>query len=155
MRLENFVSVLYSRQIARNMHEFCFAIIWDRRPHHDTTSIVAIYILNTGGREAFIPAPLYPYSAIRFCRRKRDSSLNQILCQFRNVQLLNLLHRRTLSLLCNGVNNAPKYGLLSLMQCCRSRSRTVFELIRRNPGIPTVVVDAETAVRFRRWKTRM
>jgi hypothetical protein len=27
MRLENFVSVLYSRQIARNMHEFCFAII--------------------------------------------------------------------------------------------------------------------------------
>jgi hypothetical protein len=49
-----------------------------------------------------------------FCSRKRDSSLNQILRQFRNVQPLNLLHTRTLSRLCNGVNTAPKYGILGL-----------------------------------------
>ena len=85
--------------------------------------------------------------------RKRDSSLNQILRQFRNVQPLYLLHQRTLSRLCNGVNTAPKYGLLGLMPCHRSRLRTVCELILRNPGIPAAVVDA-TAVRFRRWKTR-
>jgi hypothetical protein len=65
-----------------------------------------------------------------------------------------LLHQRTLSRLCNGVNTAPKYGLLGLMPCCRSRLRTVCELILRNPGIPVAVVDAKT-VRFRRWKTRM
>jgi hypothetical protein len=59
----------------------------------------------------------------RFCSRKRDSSLNQILRQFLNVQPLNLLHQRTLSRLCNGVNTAPKYGLLGLMPCCRSRLR--------------------------------
>jgi hypothetical protein len=35
-----------------------------------------------------------------------------MLRQFRNVQPLNLLHQRTLSRLCNGVNTAPKYGLL-------------------------------------------
>jgi hypothetical protein len=64
------------------------------------------------------------------------------------------LHQRTLSPLCNGVNTAPKYGLLGLMPCCRSRLRTVYELILRNPGIPAAVVDAAT-VRFRRWKTRM
>ena len=51
---------------------------------------------------------------LHFCSRKRDSSLNQILRQFRNVQPLNLLHQRTLSRLCNGVNTAPKYGLLDL-----------------------------------------
>jgi hypothetical protein len=90
----------------------------------------------------------------RFCSRKRDSSLNQILCQFRNVQPLNLLHQRTLSRLCNGVNTAPKYDLLGLMPCCRSRLRTVCELNLRNPGIPAAMVDAAT-VRFRRWKTRM
>jgi hypothetical protein len=42
----------------------------------------------------------------RFCSRKRDLSLNQILCQFRNVQHLNLLYQRTLSRLRNGVNTA-------------------------------------------------
>jgi hypothetical protein len=89
-----------------------------------------------------------------FCSRKRDPSLNQILRQFRNAQPLNLLHQRTLSHLCNGVNTAPKYGLLDLMPCCRSRLRTVCELILRNPGIPAAVVDAAT-VRFRRWKTRL
>jgi hypothetical protein len=40
------------------------------------------------------------------------------------------------------------------MPCCRSRLRTVCELILRNPGIPAAVVDAAT-VRFRRWKTQM
>ena len=40
------------------------------------------------------------------------------------------------------------------MLCCRSRLRTVCELILRNPSIPAAVVDAAT-VRFRRWKTRM
>ena len=85
----------------------------------------------------------------RFCSRKRDSSLNQILRQFWNVQPLSLLHPRTLSRLCNGVNTAPKYGLLGLMLCCRSRLQTVCELI-----ITAAVVDAAT-VRFRRWKTRM
>jgi hypothetical protein len=60
-----------------------------------------------------------------FCSRKRDSSLNQILGQFRNVQPLNLLHQRTLSRLCNGVNTAPKYGLLGLMPCCRFVSRFI------------------------------
>ena len=83
-----------------------------------------------------------------------DSSLNQILRQFRNVQPLNLLHQRFLSRLCNGVNTAPKYGLLGLMPCCRNRLRTVCELILCNQGIPAAVVDAAT-VRFRRWKTRM
>jgi hypothetical protein len=63
------------------------------------------------------------------------------------------LHQRTLSRLCNGVNTAPKYGLLGLMPCCRSRLWTVCELILRYPGIPAAVVDAAT-VRFRRWKTR-
>jgi hypothetical protein len=90
----------------------------------------------------------------RFCSRKWDSSLNQILRQFRNVQPRNLLHRQTLSHLCNGVNPAPKYGLLGLMACCRSRLRTVCELILRNPGISVIVVDAAT-VRFHRWKSRM
>jgi hypothetical protein len=89
-----------------------------------------------------------------FCSRKRDSSVNQILRQFRNVQPLNLLHQRTLSRLCNGINTAPNYGLLGLIPCCRSRLRTVCELNLRNPGIPAAVVDAAT-VRFRRWKTRM
>jgi hypothetical protein len=56
-----------------------------------------------------------------FCSRKRDSSLNQILRQFRNVQPLNLFHQRSLLRLCNDVNIAPKYGLLGLMSCCRSR----------------------------------
>jgi hypothetical protein len=42
-----------------------------------------------------------------------------------------------------------KYGLLGLMLCCRSRLRTVCELILRNPSIPIAVVDTET-VRFRR-----
>jgi hypothetical protein len=55
---------------------------------------------------------------------------------------------------CNGVNTAPKYGLLGLMPCCRSQLRTVCELILRNPGISAAVVDAAT-VRFRRWETRM
>jgi hypothetical protein len=64
------------------------------------------------------------------------------------------LHQRTLSRLCNGVNTAPKYDLLGIMPCCRSRLRTVCELNLRNPGIPAAVVDAAT-VRFRRWKTRM
>jgi hypothetical protein len=64
------------------------------------------------------------------------------------------LHQRIRSRLCNGVNTAPKYGLLGLMSCCRSRFLTVCELILRNPGIPAAVVDAAT-VRFRRWKTRM
>jgi hypothetical protein len=91
---------------------------------------------------------------LRFCSRKRDSSLNQILRQFWNVQPLNMLHQWTFSCLCNGVNTAPKYGLLGLMPCCRSRLRTVCELILRNPGIPAAVVDAAT-VRFRRWKTQM
>jgi transposase len=68
-----------------------------RRTHYDTTSIVAIHFMNTGGRETFIPAPVCPYSAIRFCRRKWDSSLNQILRPFRNVQPLNLLIQWTLS----------------------------------------------------------
>ena len=90
----------------------------------------------------------------RFCRRKRDSSLNLILRQFRNVQPLNLLYQRTLSCLCNGINTTPKYGLLGLMACCRCRLQTIFELNLRNPGIPAAVVDAAT-VRFRRWKTRM
>jgi hypothetical protein len=90
----------------------------------------------------------------RFCSRKRDSSLNQILRQFRNVQLLNLLHQRTLSRLCDGVNTAPKHALMGLMPCCRSRLRTVCELILRNPGIPAAMVDAAT-VRFRRSKTQM
>jgi hypothetical protein len=83
-----------------------------------------------------------------------NGTLNQILHQFQNVQPLNLLHQRTLSLLCNGVNNIPKYGRLSRMSCCRSRLWTVFELILRNPCIPTAVVDAET-VRLCRWKTQM
>jgi hypothetical protein len=74
----------------------------------------------------------------RFCSRKRDSSLNQIIPQFRNVQSLNMLYQRTLPRLCNGVNTAPKYGLLGLMPCCRNRLRT---------GIPAAVVDAAT-VRF-------
>ena len=56
--------------------------------------------------------------------------------------------------LCNGVNTAPKYGLQGLIPCCRSRLRTVCELILRNPCIPAAVVDAAT-IRFRRWKTRM
>jgi hypothetical protein len=132
----------------------CFPIIWDSCPHHDTTITEAIHFLNTGGRKTFIPAPIFTYSATRFYSRKRDSSLNQILRQFRNVQPLNLLHQRTLSHLCKVVNIAPKYGLLGLMLCCRSRSRTVCELILRNPGIPAAVVDAAT-VRFRRWKTRI
>ena len=85
----------------------------------------------------------------RFCSRKRDSSLTQILRQFRNIHPLNLLHQRTLSRLWNGVNTAPKNGLMGLMLCCRSRLRTVSELNLRNPGIPAAVVDAET-VRFRR-----
>jgi hypothetical protein len=97
----------------------------------------------------FIPRLYTRILPSRFCRRKRDSSLNQILHQFRNVQPLNMLHHRTLSRLCNGVNTAPKYGLLGLMPCCRSQLRTVCKLILRNPGIPTAVVDAET-VRFRR-----
>jgi hypothetical protein len=79
-----------------------------------------------------------------FCSRKRDSSVNQILRQFRNVQPLNLLHQRTLSRLCNGINTAPNYGLLGLIPCCRSRLRTVCELNLRNPGIPAAVVDAAT-----------
>jgi hypothetical protein len=90
----------------------------------------------------------------RFCSRKRDSSLNQILRQFRNVQPLNLFHQRTLLRLCNGVNIAPKYGLLGLMSCCRSRLWTICELILRNRGIPAAVVDAAT-VRFGRWKIQM
>ena len=90
----------------------------------------------------------------RVCSRKRDSSLNQIICQFRNVQPLNLLHQHTLSRLCNGVNTAPKYDILDLMPCYRRRLRTVCELILCNPGIPAAVVDAAT-VRFRRWKIRM
>jgi hypothetical protein len=53
------------------------------------------------------------------------------------------------NLTADGVNTAPKYGLLGLMPCHRSRLRTVCELILRNPGIPAAVVDA-TAVRFRR-----
>jgi hypothetical protein len=118
--------------------------------HHDTTSTEAIHFLNTGGRETFIPAPIYAYSVIScFCSRKRDSSLNQILRQFRNVQPLNQLHQQTLSRLCNGINTAPKYGLLGLMPCCRSRLRTVCELILRNPVIPVAVVDAATVL-FRR-----
>jgi hypothetical protein len=64
------------------------------------------------------------------------------------------LHQRTLSPLCNGVNTAPKYGLLGLMPCCRSRLRAFYELILRNPGISAAVINAAT-VRFRRWKTRM
>ena len=84
----------------------------------------------------------------RFGRRKRYSSLNLILRQLCNVQPLNLLYQRTLSCLCNGVNTAPKYGLLGLMPCCRSRLRTVCELILRNPGIPAAVVDP-TTVQFR------
>lgn len=47
-----------------------FSIIWDRRPHHDTTSTVAIHFLNTGGRETIIPAPVYSYSAISFLQEK-------------------------------------------------------------------------------------
>jgi hypothetical protein len=90
----------------------------------------------------------------RFCSKERDSSLNQILRQSRNVQPLNLLHQRTISRLCNGVNTAPKYGLLGLTPCSRSRLQTVCELILSNPGIPAAVVDAAT-VRFCRWKTRM
>jgi hypothetical protein len=46
------------------------------------------------------------------------------------------------------------FHLICLIPCCRSRLRTVSELILCNPGIPAVVVDAVT-VRFRRWKTRM
>ena len=80
----------------------------------------------------------------RFYSRKRDSSLSQILRQFRNVQFLNLLHQRTLSRLCNGVNTAPKYVPLGLMSCCRSRLWTICELILRNPGIPAAVIDAAT-----------
>jgi hypothetical protein len=90
----------------------------------------------------------------RVCSRKRDSSLNQILCQFRNVQPLNLLHQQTLSRLFNGINTALKYDLLGLMPCCRSRLRTVCELNLRNRGIPAAVVDAAT-VWFHSWKTRM
>ena len=56
--------------------------------------------------------------------------------------------------LCNGVNTAPKYGILGLMPCCWIRLRTVCELILCNPGIPVAVVDTAT-VRFRRWKTPM
>jgi hypothetical protein len=85
----------------------------------------------------------------RCCSRKRDSSLNQIIRQFRNVQSLNLLHQRTLSRLCSDVNTAPKHGPLGIMLCCRGRLRTVCELILRNPGISAAVVDAAT-VRFRR-----
>ena len=59
----------------------------------------------------------------RFCSRKRDRSLNQILRQYRNVQPLNLLHQRTLSRQCNGVNTSPKYGLLCRMPYCLSRLR--------------------------------
>ena len=55
---------------------------------------------------------------------------------------------------CNGVNTAPKYGLLGLMPRCRSWLRTVCELILRNPGSSAAVVYAAT-VRCRRWKTRM
>ena len=64
------------------------------------------------------------------------------------------MYQRTRSRLCNGVNTAPKYGLLGLMPCCRNQLRTVCELNLRNPGIPAAVVDAAT-VRFRRWKTQM
>ena len=67
--------------------------------------------------------------------RKRDSSLNQILRQCWNVQPLNLLHQR------------PSGSNVIL-------SKPVCELILRNSGIQTAVVDAAT-VRFRRWKTRM
>jgi hypothetical protein len=79
----------------------------------------------------------------RFCRRKRDSSLSQIMGQFWNVQLLNLLHQWTLSRLCNCVNTTSKYGLMCLIPCCRSQLRSVCELILRDPGIPTAVVDAK------------
>jgi hypothetical protein len=84
---------------------------------------------------------------------QRDSSLNQILRQFRNVQPLNLLHQRIRSRLCNGVNTAPKYGLLGLMSCCRSRFLTVCEPILRNPGIPAAVVHANVSLPpvFRKW----
>ena len=85
----------------------------------------------------------------RFCSRKRDRSLNQIPRQFRNVQSLNLLHQRTLSRQCNGVNTSPKYGLLFLMPYCLSRLRTVCELVLRIPSIPVAVIDTAT-VRFRR-----
>jgi hypothetical protein len=37
---------------------------------HDTTSIEAIHFLNTGGRETFIPAPIYTCSAITFLQQK-------------------------------------------------------------------------------------
>ena len=90
----------------------------------------------------------------RLWSRNRDSSLNQSLRQFWNVQHLDLLHQRTLSRLFHGVNTALKYRLLGLIPSCRSRLRTVCELIFRNSGIPAAVVDAAT-VRFRRWKTRM
>jgi hypothetical protein len=46
------------------------------------------------------------------------------------------------------------FHLLCLIPCCRSRLRTVSELILRHPGIPAAVVDAVT-VRFRRGNTWM
>ena len=66
----------------------------------------------------FIPRLYTRILTSRFCRRKRDSSLNQILRHFRNVKPLNMLNQRTLSRLCNGVNTAPKYGILGIMPEC-------------------------------------
>jgi hypothetical protein len=39
--------------------------------YHDTTSTEVIHFLNTGGRETFIPAPIYTYSAITFLQQRR------------------------------------------------------------------------------------
>jgi hypothetical protein len=50
-------------------------------------------------------------------------------------------NQRSLLRLCNDVNIAPKYGLLGLMSCCRSRLRTACALILSNPGILAAVVD--------------
>ena len=136
------------------MHQICFAIIWDSRPHHDTTSTKLSTSWTQEEEKLSFQHLFTRILPSCFCSRKRDSSLNQILRQFRNVHSLNLLQQRTLSRLCNGVNTAPKYGLLGLMPCCRSRLWTVCELILRYPGILAAVVDAAT-VRFRRWKIRM
>jgi hypothetical protein len=138
--LENFLSVHYSRYIARDMHYVCFAVI--------CAHIMTLLPLPEQ-REEEKRSPIYTYSAILFLQQKTRLVAEPNSSPVSNVQPLNLLYHRTLSCLCNGVNTAPKYDLLGLMPCCRSRLRTVCELILRNPGIPAAVVDAAT-VRFRR-----
>jgi hypothetical protein len=114
----------------QNMHDFCFAIIWDRRPHHDTTSTVAIHFLNTGGRETFIPAPVYPYSAISFLQDRMTSMCYHGLPNRRIWIRLNTFGTIWINV-CASVNLHLRPSINSA-KCCNSNGEQYHEIMLEN-----------------------